>query len=220
MTRSPRDLAPLIDHTLLRLDAAEDEVRRLCSEAREYGFAGACVRETWIGLVGRLLQGSPVRPVAVVDFPLGEASTRERVEEARRVVEAGAAEVDLVIQLAPLRARDYRTVFRDLEAVVEAAQVPLKVIIEASTLSQQEKVAACALAKAAGVAWVKTSTGFAKGGATAEDVALMRAVVGQEIGVKASGGIRTAVDALRMVEAGATRIGASASVAIVTTILD
>jgi deoxyribose-phosphate aldolase len=213
---APRDLAPLIDHTFLKPDATAADIQRLCAEALEHRFATVCVRPEWVELAARLVQGSTVKPIAVVDFPLGAGSPQGRVEETRRVVAAGAAEVDVVILLAPLHARAYRIVLDDLEAVVRAAGVPVKVIIEAGALSMPEKVAACTLAKAAGVAWVKTSTGFGLGGATPQDVALMREVVGHELGVKASGGVRTAADALRMVEAGADRIGASSSVAMVT----
>jgi deoxyribose-phosphate aldolase len=214
--RTPRDLAPLIDHTLLKPDAGAADIHRLCGEAREHRFATVCVRPEWIELAAQLVGGSSVKPIAVVDFPLGAGSPQERVDETRRVVAAGAAEVDVVLLVTQLHARAYRIVLDDLEAVVRAARVPVKVIIEAGALSNAEKAAACALAKTAGAAWVKTSTGFGKGGATAQDVALMREVVGHELGVKASGGIRTAADALRMVEAGASRVGASASVAIVT----
>jgi deoxyribose-phosphate aldolase len=213
----PIDLAPLIDHTVLRPEANSDDVAKACAEAREYGFAGVCVRLAHVARVARLLAGSRSNPIAVVDFPLGTGSTAAKVEEARAAIAGGARELDMVVNLAALHARDYALVLRDIQAVVEAARPhPVKVILETGALSRDEKVIGAALAKAAGGAFVKTSTGFGPGGATVEDVALLRQVVGADVGVKASGGIRTAADARKMVEAGATRIGASASVAIVT----
>lgn len=214
--RAPSDLAPLIDHTLLGPGATADEVRRLCAEAARWRFAGACVRPEWVAEAARCLAGTGVRPVSVVDFPAGAGTTAARVAEAVGAVACGATEIDVVIALPALLGRDYRHVLEDLAEVVGSAGVPVKVILETCRLSREQKAIGCALAKAAGAAFVKTSTGFAEGGATAEDVALMRSVVGDEMGVKASGGIRTAADALRMVQAGADRLGASASVAIVT----
>lgn len=214
--RTPRDLAPLIDHTLLRPGASAAEAERLCREALQHGFAGVCVRVEHLAAVARALGGGPVLPVAVVDFPLGEGGTEARVAEARLAVEAGAREIDVVLPLPAFRALRHREVLADLAAVVGAAgPAAVKVILETSALSPPERAMACALAVAAGAAFVKTSTGFASGGATAEDVALLRACVGPAVGVKASGGIRSAADARRMVEAGACRIGCSASVAIV-----
>ena len=213
--RAPGDLARLIDHTVLDPGAGRPEVARACQEAMEHGFAGVCVRAGWISEVARLLAGSGVAPVAVVDFPLGTGATAARAMEARDAVVCGAEELDLVLAREPLARLDYRRVLEDLIEVVGRAQVPVKVILETAALTPTEKIVASALAKAAGAAYVKTSTGFGPGGATPEDVALLRAVVGDEVGVKASGGIRTAADALRMVRAGASRIGASASVAIV-----
>ncbi len=214
--QAPGDLAPLIDHTLLQPGATAEQVRALCAEAVRWGFAGACVRPEWVAEVARRLVGTPVRPVSVVDFPAGQGTTARRVAEALGAVACGAAEIDLVIALPPLLARDYRHVVEDLAEVVGRARVPVKVILETCRLTREQKAAACALASAAGAAFVKTSTGFAEGGATVEDVALLRSVVGERLGVKASGGIRTAAAALRMVEAGADRLGTSASVAIVT----
>jgi len=213
---APRDLAPLLDHTLLRLEAGPGDVERVCAEARRFGFAGVCVRGEHVARVARLLAGSSVRPVAVVDFPRGAGSTRARAEEARRAAERGAREVDLVVALPALLAGDLGHVGRDLEAVVAAAGgAGVKVILETGALGQQQKVAGAALSVAAGAAFVKTSTGFGPGGATEEDVRLLRDTVGGAVGVKAAGGIRTAADALRMVRAGASRIGCSASVAVV-----
>lgn len=212
-----RALARLIDHTVLAPGASREDVARACAEAREWGFATVCVRPAWVALAASLLEDAPSRPIAVVDFPLGTSGTAARAREAREVVAAGAAEVDVVLDLAALKARDYAAVQGDLRALVEASRpASLKAILETAALSREEKVIACALAKAAGCAFVKTSTGFGPGGATAEDVALLRATVGPEMGVKASGGIRTARDARRMLAAGADRLGASASVAIVS----
>jgi len=213
--RTPRDIAPLVEHTLLRVDAAEAEIVQACEEARRHGFAAVCVRSNWAARAARALAGTGVEVVATVDFPEGNGSTEARAREARAAASAGAGEVDVVLGRAALQARDHGAVLRDLAAVVAAARVPVKVILETSRLTREEKVAACALAQAAGAAWVKTSTGYAGGGATVEDVALLRASVGPSVGVKASGGIRTAADALRMVRAGADRIGTSSGPAIV-----
>lgn len=213
--RTPRDLAPCLEHTLLKEDAGEADVLRTCEEALRYRFAGVCVRSSWVARATRALAGTGVTVVATVDFPEGMGSTEARAREARAAVAAGAGEVDVVLGRAALQARDHGAVLRDLVAVVAAARVPVKVILETSRLTREEKVAACALSQAAGAAWVKTSTGYAGGGATEEDVALLRASVGPTVGVKASGGIRSAADALRMVRAGADRIGTSSGPAIV-----
>jgi deoxyribose-phosphate aldolase len=214
--RTSRDLAPYIDHTLLKPDATREDLIKLCDEARKYGFATVCVNLSNVGLVKRLLEGSDVKPIAVVGFPLGTAVTSAKVFETREAIRAGAAEIDMVINISALKAKHYGYVECDIREVVQAAKRPVKVILETGALSRDEKVIACALAKAAGAAFVKTSTGFGPGGATAEDVALMRAVVGDDVGVKASGGVRTTADAQKMIEAGANRLGTSASVAIVT----
>jgi deoxyribose-phosphate aldolase len=214
---SPRELAPLIDHTVLRLDAVERDVLRACDEALQHGFAGVCVREAHLAAVVKRLAGAAPFPVAVADFPRGAATTAERAEEARRLAGLGAREIDVVFPLPRLAARDHACALADLVAVVRAAgAAAVKVILETGALSDAEKAAACALARAAGAAFVKTSTGFGPGGATVEDVALLRGLVGPGAGVKASGGIRTAAEALGMVRAGASRLGTSASVAIVT----
>lgn len=213
----PIDLAPLIDHTLLRPEATTAEVEQACDEARRYGFAGVCVRPAHVALVARLLAGCPARPIAVVDFPRGTAQTAAKVDEARTAIAAGAQELDMVVNLRALQRGEYALVLADIQAVVEVARPrAVKVILETGALGREEKAIGAALAKAAGAAFVKTSTGFGPGGATAQDVALLRQVVGGEMGVKASGGIRTASDARRMVEAGANRIGTSSGVAIVT----
>jgi deoxyribose-phosphate aldolase len=215
--RSPRELAPLLDHTVLRPGAKAEEVARACDEAVLHGFAGVCVREEHLALVVQRLAGRAPRAIAVCDFPRGEASPAARAEEARRLAGAGADEIDVVYPLPLLRGRDHRGALDDLAGIVRAAgAAAVKVILETAALSDAEKAAACAVAASAGAAYVKTSTGFGPGGATVADVALLRALVGDRLGVKASGGIRTAADALAMARAGASRIGASASVAIVT----
>jgi deoxyribose-phosphate aldolase len=210
-------LAKLIDHTLLKPDATPEEIKKVCAEAAQYKFATVCVNSTWVGLAAQLLKGSGVKAIAVVGFPLGAASSAAKAFEAREAVKNGAEEIDMVINIGALKGRDYTLVLEDIRQVVAASQPhPVKVILETSNLNNDEKVIGCALSKAAGAHFVKTSTGFGSAGATAEDIALMRRVVGPEMGVKASGGIRTFEDASKMVAAGATRIGASASVAIVT----
>ena len=214
--RTPRDLARWLDHTLLAPGAGADDVARLCAEARAHGFAAVCLRAAAVPQARALLAGSAVRLAAVVDFPGGEGRTDARVREAAEAVRLGADELDLVAPLPDLVAGRWSAAFDDLAAIVRAVPVPVKVILETCRLSRDAKVAAAAVTRCAGAAFVKTSTGFGGGGATVEDVALLRAVVGDGVGVKASGGIRTAADARAMLRAGASRIGASASVAIVS----
>lgn len=212
----PSQIANKIDHTLLRADASSSDIKKLCQEARHYGFATVCINPIHLPLASTLLQGSATLPITVVGFPLGASSTASKVFETREAIKAGAKEIDMVLQIGALKNRDYALVFQDISQVVEAAQpYPVKVIIETSLLDGEQKVTACVIAKAAGAAFVKTSTGFGTAGATEEDIKLMRKTVGPELGVKASGGVKTYRDLLRMVEAGATRIGASASVQIV-----
>ena len=210
-------LAARIDHTLLRADASRDEVRKLCEEARAHGFATVCVNSAYVAYAAELLNGASTFPIAVVGFPLGANLTQAKSFEAQEAIACGAREIDMVINIGALKSKDYGLAFNDIQAVVIAsAPYPVKVILETSLLNDDEKVIACALAKAAGAAFVKTSTGFGTSGASVADVALMRKVVGSELGVKASGGIRTCADAVSMIEAGATRLGVSASIAIVT----
>jgi len=209
------DLAPSIDHTVLAEGATAEDVARACGEARLHGFAGVCVRAPFVPEVRRLLAGTPSRAIAVVDFPRGEAPTEARVAEARAAVDAGAEELDVVAPLPAVLAGRWAEAFEDLRAVVSAVPVPVKVILETGRLDRDRKVALAALCRAAGAAFVKTSTGFGHGGATVEDVALLRAVVGPGVGVKASGGVRTAADARAMLEAGASRVGTSNGVGIV-----
>lgn len=215
--RGPADLARYIDHTVLKADATREDVARACAEARQHGFATVCVNSGQVGHAAALLAGSATVAIAVVGFPLGAALSAAKAFEAREAVRAGAREIDMVLDVGALKARDYQRVHQDIAEVVDAARPwPVKVILETSLLDTEQKRVACALAKAAGAAFVKTSTGFGGGGASVEDIALMRAVVGPEVGVKASGGVRSAEDALAMLRAGACRVGASASVAIIS----
>jgi deoxyribose-phosphate aldolase len=210
-------LARMIDHTLLRPDATISEVERLCAEALQYSFATVCVNPTHVARCATFLRNSPVKVCAPVGFPLGATSTAAKVAEAIHAMQEGAREVDMVMNIGLLKSGDFETVRLDMAAVHEAAHgrgVLTKVIIETGLLSDEEKIAACLLAADARVEFVKTSTGFSRGGATAADIALMRRVVGPGMGVKASGGIRTREDALLMIANGATRIGASAGIAI------
>jgi len=215
MEYTKKNVAAMIDHTLLKPDAAPDEIRRLCREAREYGFASVCVNPCFVPLCDEELAGSGVAVCTVIGFPLGACATRVKAFEAAAAVEDGADEIDMVINVGAAKAGDFGAVRSDIEAVVNnSGRALTKVIIEACLLTDEEKVEACLAAKAAGADFVKTSTGFSKGGATAHDVALMRRTVGADMGVKAAGGIRTAADAKAMIEAGATRIGASAGISI------
>jgi len=212
----PTDIAGFIDHTLLKPDATEAQIRQLCSEAMEFGFASVCVNPTWVPLAARLLAGARPVVATVIGFPLGATLADVKAYETRRALEEGASEFDMVINIGALKSKNFRLVERDIAGVVEAAQGRVvKVIIETALLTDEEKVEACVIAKAAGADFVKTSTGFASKGATVEDVALMRRVVGADMGVKASGGIRSAEELKAMIEAGATRIGASAGVKII-----
>jgi len=212
-------LAHMIDHTVLKADATHDQIAQLCYEARKYQFASVCVNPTNVKLCAQLLQGSGVPVCTVVGFPLGATPTEVKVFETQQAVRDGASEVDMVINVGALKSRDYELVEQDIASIARACHAGnaiLKVIIEAALLTDEEKVVACQLAKVAGADFVKTSTGFGPGGATVEDVALMRRVVGPTMGVKAAGGIRTFEDAQKMVAAGASRIGASASIKIVS----
>ncbi len=211
------DLGRIIDHTLLKPDATRDDLRKICSEAMAWHFFSVCVNSVNVPFCREQLRGSSVAVCAVVGFPLGAMTPNAKAFETTEAIRAGADEIDMVLNVGALRSRDYALVLDDIAKVVGAAQGRVvKVILETGMLTRDEKVIACALSKAAGASFVKTSTGFGAGGATVEDIALMRAVVGDELGVKASGGVRTAADADAMVAAGATRVGASSSVAIVS----
>jgi deoxyribose-phosphate aldolase len=215
---SARDVAALIDHTILKPEATRHDVERLCREAMEHHFASVCVNPVFVPLVRGALRGSKVKNCTVIGFPFGANLSESKVNEARAALAAGAEELDMVIHVGGLKAGDNEAVLADIRGVVQAAladRAICKVIIETSLLTEEEKERACRLACEAGADFVKTSTGFSTGGATLADVALMRRVVGPVIGVKASGGVRTLDDLLKMVEAGATRIGTSGGVKIV-----
>lgn len=210
-------IASLIDHTLLRPEATRQQIVKLCEEARRFGFATVCVNPAWVPLCASLLQGTPVKVCTVVGFPLGATLTDAKRAETEQAVKLGAQEIDMVIQIGALRSGDLDQVYLDIRAVVEAAHrggAVVKVILEAALLNDEEKMAACTLARLAGAEFVKTSTGFGPSGASVHDVELMRRVVGGEMGIKAAGGIRSFEDFEKMAAAGATRIGASASVKI------
>lgn len=210
------DLAKYIDHTLLKPEATQAQIEKLCHEAAEYGFASVCVNPTWVPLCARLLRGTGVIICTVAGFPLGANSTETKAFETRQVMEQGATEIDMVINIGRLKSGDYDAVAHDIYHVIRAAApAHVKVIIETCYLTDEEKIKACILSQEAGAHFVKTSTGFGPSGASMEDVALMRRVVGEHLGVKAAGGIRGYETAMQMIEAGASRIGASASIAIV-----
>lgn len=210
-------IAKMIDHTLLKADATKEQVKTLCEEAKEYSFASVCVNPTWVQYASKLLAGTEVKVCTVIGFPLGATTSATKAFETANAIENGATEVDMVINIGALKDKNFDLVKEDIKAVVDAAKgkALTKVIIETSLLTDEEKEKACVLAVEAGTDFVKTSTGFSTGGATVEDIALMRKTVGPEIGVKASGGVRSSEDTEKMIEAGATRIGASSGVAIV-----
>jgi deoxyribose-phosphate aldolase len=215
---APSDIASMIDHTLLKPDATRKDIEELCREAAQFSFATVCVNPAWVALAARQLAVTSVGVCSVVGFPLGATTADVKGYETRRAIFDGAREIDMVISVGALKSGDLRVVERDIEAVTTPCRdcgVLSKVIIEAALLTDDEKVTACTLAKAAGADYVKTSTGFGPGGATAADVALMRRVVGSEMGVKAAGGVRDLEGLKAMVAAGATRVGASAGVKIV-----
>lgn len=211
-------IAKMIDHTILKATATKEEVVKICSEAKEYGFFSVCVNPTQIELVKKELQGSDVKVCTVIGFPLGANTPEVKAFETKDAIDKGADEVDMVINIGALKDKNYELVERDIKAVVDAANKAalVKVIIETCYLTDEEKKIACELAVKAGTDYVKTSTGFGTGGSTPEDIKLMRETVGENIGVKASGGVRCEKDAIAVIEAGASRIGASASIAIVS----
>jgi len=218
LTGIDKSIAQSIDHTLLRPDATAADIRKLCREARQYGFASVCVNPYWVPLAAAELAGSGVKVCTVVGFPLGANSTAIKVAETQEAIKVGAQEIDMVLNIGELRGGNYDAVRQDIQSVVKAAHAGgaiVKVILETALLDDNQKVIASSLAKIAGAEFVKTSTGFGPHGATVHDVALMRQVVGADMGVKASGGIRTLEDLKNMAAAGATRIGASASVKII-----
>lgn len=212
-----KGIASLIDHTILKPETTREMVRKVCSEARENNFASVCVNPYYVSYVKNQLEGSGVKVTSVIGFPLGSTTKEVKAFEARNAIENGADELDMVINVGALKNKEYDTVREDIEAVVNAAngKALVKVIIETCLLTHEEKELACKLSIEAGADYVKTSTGFSTGGATAEDIQLMRKIVGPNIGVKASGGIRDSKKAKEMIEAGASRIGASSSVEII-----
>lgn len=210
------ELAAYIDHTLLKPNASREQIKKICDEAKTYHFASVCVNSCWIPFVAAELAGTEIAPCSVIGFPLGAMLTSSKAAEAKDAVAAGAKEIDMVINVGFVKSRDWESVKADIAAVNAAkGAAKLKVIIETCLLTDEEKIKACEVSKEAGADFVKTSTGFSTGGATVEDVALMRKTVGTEMGVKASGGVRTLEDALTMIEAGASRLGASAGVQII-----
>jgi deoxyribose-phosphate aldolase len=218
LTKADSAIASLIDHTILRADATRQDVVKVAREARKYAFASVCVNPYWVPLVASELAGSAVKVCTVVGFPLGATATESKVAETEQAIRVGAQEIDMVLNVGALRSADHEAVKLDIKAVVDAAHrsgAIVKVILETALLDDNQKAIACTLAKMAGADFVKTSTGFSTAGATAHDVALMRSIVGPDLGVKASGGIRTLEDVKKMAAAGANRIGASASVKIV-----
>ena len=218
MVGMPTAIASYIDHTLLKPEASREDILKVCSEAAEFGFKSVCVNPLWVGTVHNALKGSGVLTCSVIGFPLGATTTEVKVLEARGALQDGADEIDMVIDIAAARRGDREALVRDIAAVADEVHTGagiLKVIIETSLLTDEQKVLACEAAVEAGADFVKTSTGFNGGGATTEDVALMRRTVGPDVGVKASGGVRSREDAQAMIDAGATRIGASSGIAIV-----
>ena len=212
-----RSIASLIDHTLLKPDAVYEDIRKICDEAKRYGFASVCINPSMVALASRFLAGSPVKVCTVVGFPLGATLAQAKAFEAEACIVNGAHEIDMVLNIGALKSKDLATVGQDIQLVAQtchAREAICKVIIETAYLTDEEKISACSVAKASGADFVKTSTGFGPGGASAKDVALMRSVVGDDVGVKASGGIRDWKMLQEMVQSGATRIGASASVKI------
>ena len=212
------DIVKYIDHTILKPEATVEDVKKLCKEAREYNFASVCVNGCYAKLVSTELSGSDVKTCVVVGFPLGAMTKEAKAFETTQAIENGATEIDMVINVGALKDKNYELLKEDIEAVVNAAKgkAIVKVIIETCLLTDEEKVKACEISKEAKAEFVKTSTGFSSGGATKEDIALMRKTVGPDLGVKASGGVRDYKTAMDMINAGASRIGASASIAIVS----
>jgi len=212
------NIAKMIDHTLLKPESTKEQIIKLCEEAKQYGFATVCINPTWVSTASSILKKSNIGVTTVVGFPLGATTTFAKVSETRDAIANGATEIDMVMNVGALKSKEDLVVYHDIKHVVQAAsgKAVVKVILETGLLTNEEKKRACQLAKEAGVDFVKTSTGFGPGEATVEDIRLMRGIVGPQIGVKASGGVRNAKTAMTMIEAGANRIGASAGIAIVT----
>ncbi len=213
---SKAEMAGFIDHTILKPEAKSSDIEKLCAEARQYGFYSVCINPFWVPLAVTALKGSTVKVCTVCGFPLGANATETKSHEARLAVEQGASEVDMVVNIGALKSQDLKTVRQDISAVVKAASGTLvKLILETCLLTDEEKMLACLIAKSAGAHYVKTSTGFSTGGATAADIGLMRLTVGPQMGVKASGGVRSLEEASKMIRAGASRIGTSSGVKII-----
>lgn len=212
-----KNLESFIDHTVLKPESTDLDIQQACLDAKKYNFKAVCINPVWVSYTSDLLKGTDVNTCTVIGFPLGANTTTIKVEETKKAIQDGANEVDMVINIGALKSEDFALVHDDIKAVVKAAdkKAIVKVIIETSLLSRNEKIRACEIAKRAGADFVKTSTGFSTGGATAEDIKLMRAAVGPEMGVKASGGVRSYEDAEAMIQAGATRIGTSNGVALI-----
>jgi len=217
MTTMNKELAKMIDHTALKPDTSREQIEKLCDEARDFNFASVCVNPTWVALAAEKLEGAEAKVCTVIGFPLGAVTTETKAFETKDAIQKGATEVDMVINIGALKDGNNELVEQDIKAVVEAAKgkALVKVIIETCLLTDEEKTRACELSVKAGADYVKTSTGFSTGGATVEDIKLMRKTVGPNIGVKASGGVRDLEGSQAMIDAGATRIGASAGVKIV-----
>ena len=210
------DISKYIDHTLLKKEVTKEDIEKISDEAIKHGFKAVCVFTEFLPIVVKKLQGKKPLPITVIDFPLGEKSPKEKAKEAKKAIDLGAKEIDMVMDFMAIKNRDFQKVFDGIKAVVEVAKdIPVKVIIETCYLNPLELASACTIAKLAKAKFVKTSTGFAKGGATAQDIVLMRNIVGDDLGVKASGGIKTLQEALLFIEAGATRIGTSASMQLI-----
>lgn len=211
-----KNINKYIDHTLLKQNATEEQIEELCADARKFDFMSVCINPTWVKKAAESLVGTDVKVCTVIGFPLGANTTNTKIFEAKEAVENGATEVDMVINVGALKDKNYDLIAKDIDGVYQAVKgkALLKVIIETCLLSDEEKIKVCEIAKEIGVGFVKTSTGFSTGGANVEDVALMRKIVGSEVGVKASGGVRSLQDALDMIEAGATRLGSSSGVVI------
>lgn len=211
-----KNLASFIDHTILKPDSTKEEVKKVCTEAKKYKFASVCVNPYYVELVSKELNNTDINTTCVVGFPLGQSTSETKGFETKEVIKLGADEIDMVINIAALKNRELDTVKKDIESVIKAASgKTVKVIIETCLLNRDEKILACETAKNCGADFVKTSTGFSVGGATTEDVKLMKSIVGENMGVKASGGVRTLKDAKTLIKAGASRIGASSSVDII-----
>jgi len=211
------NIAKYIDHTLLKKEASSEEIEKISDEAIKYGFKAVCVFPEFLPIVVKKLHDKKPLPITVVDFPLGQKSPKEKAQETKKAIDLGAKEIDMVMDFMALKDRDFQKVFDGIKAVVDTAKnIPVKVIIETCYLNPLELSSACTIAKLAGAKFVKTSTGFAKGGATAQDIVLMKNIIGDDLGVKASGGIKTLQDAKLFIEAGATRIGTSASLQMIS----